>query len=233
MTDTQRLSKRITELYQCSRREAELLIEGGWVLVNGEVIDEPQHQVGNESIALHPQARAEPVPPVTLLLHVAADASVENTLQSITPASQMAADKSGIRLLRRHFHRQEGVLELQAGMYGLQVFTQDWKVARKLKEDGALLEQEIIVDVAARPAADVLPVLNEGLKRWHTSAKVSWQSDTRLRFALKAPQAKQLQALCASSDLDVLGMKRLRIGSVGLAGLPAGQWRYLGLRERF
>ncbi|MDQ8038651.1 MAG: RNA pseudouridine synthase [Pedobacter sp.] len=233
MTDTQRLSKRITELYQCSRREAELLIEGGWVLVNGEVIDEPQHQVGNETIALHPQARAEPVPPMTLLLHLPAGASVENTLQNITAASHMAEDKSGIRLLRRHFHRQEGVLELQAGMYGLQVFTQDWKVARKLKEDGALLEQEIIVDVAARPAADVLPVLNEGLKRWHTSAKVSWQSDTRLRFALKAPQAKQLRELCGSAGLDVLGMKRLRIGSVGLAGLPAGQWRYLGLRERF
>src|SRR6218665_1442125 len=112
MTDTIRLSKRIAELYQCSRREAELLIEGGWVLVNGEVVDEPQFQVGPEKIELHPQARAEPVPPVTLLLHLppGTTTDVEAARSSISPESHMSADKSGIRLLRRHFHRQESAL---------------------------------------------------------------------------------------------------------------------------
>ncbi|MGH8493324.1 MAG: RNA pseudouridine synthase [Moraxellaceae bacterium] len=237
MTDTIRLSKRITELYQCSRREAELLIEGGWVLVNGEVVDEPQFQVGDEAIELHPQARAEPVPPVTLLLHLPAGASteLELTRQSITPESQMAADKSGIRLLRRHFHRQEcaPALALQPGMHGLQVFTQDWRVARKLNEDAALLEQEIIVEVAERPAIDILPALNQSGGPARAAIKASWQSDTRLRFAIKTGNPGLLVQLCASTGLNVLSMKRLRIGSVGLSGLPAGQWRYLGLRERF
>jgi 23S rRNA pseudouridine2604 synthase len=240
MSDTIRLSKRLTALYQCSRREAELLIEGGWVLVNGEVVDEPQFQVRTgktdaEKIELHPQARAEPVPPVTLLLHWPAGSSSDTqvSLQGITPESHSSADKSGIRLLRRHFHRQECALALEPGMHGLQVFTQDWRVARKLSEDAALMEQEIIVEVAARPSADILPQLNQGGSAVRTSVKVSWQSDTRLRFALKNAAPGLIPALCKNAGLRVLSMKRLRIGSVSLAGLPAGQWRYLGLRERF
>ena len=37
MTDPIRLSKRLAELVGCSRREAELYIEGGWVSVDGKV----------------------------------------------------------------------------------------------------------------------------------------------------------------------------------------------------
>lgn len=235
MSDTIRLSKRITELYQCSRREAELLIEGGWVLVNGEVIDEPQFQVGAETIALHPQARAEPVPAVTLLLNLQNGAStdIEASRLSMTVATHAPGDKSGIRLLRKHFHRQECLLPLAAGMHGLQIFSQDWSVLRKLKEDGHLLEQEIIVEVAERPAADILPALLSLLKKPQSTAKVSWQSDTRLRFALKGATAAAIAPACEQAGLRIVSMKRLRVGSVGLSGLPAGQWRYLGLRERF
>ncbi len=235
MTDTLRLSKRLIELYQCSRREAELLIEGGWVRVNGEVVDEPQFQVGAEKIELHPQARAEPVPPVTLLLHLPPGASTdtETCRLGMTSSTHMDADKSGIRLLRRHFHRQQCALALEPGMHGLQVFTQDWRVARKLTEDAALLEQEFIVDVAERASMDVLPRLQQSGGPGRTSVKASWQSDTRLRFALKTARPGLLAELCTQAGLKVLAMKRLRIGSVGLAGLPAGEWRYLALRERF
>lgn len=66
MTEPQRLSKRVTELFQCSRREAELLIEGGWVLVDGEVQEAPQFKVLDQAVTLLPDAVAEPVPPATL-----------------------------------------------------------------------------------------------------------------------------------------------------------------------
>jgi 23S rRNA pseudouridine2604 synthase len=31
----------------------------------------------------------------------------------------------------------------------------------------------------------------------------------------------------------VVGLKRIRMGRVVLGNLPVGQWRYLGLNERF
>ena len=57
MTDPIRLSKRLIELVGCSRREAELFIEGGWVTVDGEVIDEPQFKVGEQKVELDKDAK--------------------------------------------------------------------------------------------------------------------------------------------------------------------------------
>ena len=45
MTEPIRLSKRVADLAGCSRRDAELYIEGGWVQVNGLVVEEPQQQL--------------------------------------------------------------------------------------------------------------------------------------------------------------------------------------------
>jgi 23S rRNA pseudouridine2604 synthase len=39
--------------------------------------------------------------------------------------------------------------------------------------------------------------------------------------------------MCELVGLKVLGLKRVRIGSVALGHLPPGQWRYLGDQERF
>ena len=50
MTDPIRLSKALAALLPCSRREAELYIEGGWVLVDGEVVDEPQFMVAEQKV---------------------------------------------------------------------------------------------------------------------------------------------------------------------------------------
>ena len=76
MTDTHhttnttvRLAKRLAEQLQCSRSTAEQYIEGGFVTVNGVVVEEPQARVQNQSIVLLPGASLLALTPVTLLLH--------------------------------------------------------------------------------------------------------------------------------------------------------------------
>ena len=39
MTEPVRLSKRVADMVPCSRREAEQYIEGGWVRVDGQVVE--------------------------------------------------------------------------------------------------------------------------------------------------------------------------------------------------
>src|SRR5437868_3094813 len=64
-----RLAKRVIELTGCSRRESAQYIEGGWVLVDGEVVDEPQFQVLGHKVELAAGAKLGPVEPATILLH--------------------------------------------------------------------------------------------------------------------------------------------------------------------
>lgn len=64
-------------------------------------------------------------------------------------------------------------------------------------------------------------------------AKASWQNETHLRMVLKNPQPGQISELCAYLRLELLGMRRIRLGGVSMGKLPLGQWRYLATSERF
>ena len=69
MTEPVRLAKRLAEMLACSRREAEQYIAGGFVRVDGVVIEEPQHRVQAQKIEISPEASLLGVVPVSLLLH--------------------------------------------------------------------------------------------------------------------------------------------------------------------
>ena len=233
MTEPARLAKRLAELLPCSRREAELYIEGGWVSVDGQVVEEPQYKVMTENIELHPDATLAPVEPATILFHQPAGDVSE---PAITAATRAVDDPSGIHLLKRHFLRLTSTLPLEPSAGGLRVFTQNWRVARKLIDDAATVEQEYIVEVVGQLSVDGLAKLNHGLSykgRALPPAKISWQNETRLRFALKGVQAGQIAHMCQCVGLQIRSMKRIRIGKVSMAKLPPGQWRYLALQERF
>lgn len=237
MSDPVRLSKRLAELLPCSRREAELYIEGGWVSVDGQAVEEPQFKVQpGQDVVLLPGAHAESQPPLTLILHKPAGVSVEQAQALLGAATRSADDASGQRLLKRHLQRLSTPLALESSASGLLVMTQNWGVIRKLTDDFSKIEQEYIVEVDGSLSEEQLKRLQFGLSyrgRPLTPCKVSWQSETRLRFALKAPQPGQLQHMCLAVGLQVQGIRRIRIGRLAMAKLPAGQWRYLGAHERF
>jgi 23S rRNA pseudouridine2604 synthase len=233
MTITIRLAKRLIELVACSRREAELYIAGGWVMVDGQVIEEPQYMVSDEQqVELHPEANLTPIESATMLIHQPAVADAVH----ISAETRSEDDTSGIYLLKQHLFRLTQCLPLERNACGLQVFTQDFRVARKLTDEAATIEQEYIVEVEGELSAEGLKLLNHGLKfngRMLPPIKVSWQNETRLRFALKGVIAGSVAHMCQAVGLKVIAMKRIRIGRVAMAKLPAGQWRYLMSHEKF
>jgi 23S rRNA pseudouridine2604 synthase len=240
MTDPIRLSKRLAEQLGCSRREAELYIEGGWVSIDGQIIEAPYFKVDNQRIELLPGATATEVPPATLLLHkpagelTAADPADAQT--QLAKASHWASDDVRFTPRERHFARQTALLPLEPDASGLVVFSQQREVIRKLADLRDKLEQEYIVEVAGEPEEGGLVLLAKGIGhrgRVLPKAKASWQNETRLRIVIKAPQAGDLRQLCESIGLQMLSCKRIRIGRLSMAKLPVGEWRFLGEHERF
>ena len=240
MSDPVRLSKRVAELARCSRADAERYIENGWVSVDGVVVEAPQHMVSGEHVELDPAAKLETPEPATILLHKPAGFdAIEGRKPAaplVTPASRWADDPTGIRLLQRHFVRLTPLVPLDAEASGLMVLTQDGRVWRRLTEDGAQIEQEFVVEVTGEIAPYGLRRLNHGLRyrgRELPPCKVSWQNEFRLRFAIKDVQPGQIRDMCAQVGLQVVAMRRLRIGRIPLGKMPAGEWRYLPAGERF
>jgi 23S rRNA pseudouridine2604 synthase len=208
------------------------------VLVDGEVVDEPQFMVQDQVVALAADARLDPIEPATLLWNRTADfvPGSKPWAEFLEPALRSATDATGIRPLRRHFLRLEEVLPPEPGASGLVVLTQDGRLLRRMQEDGAGIEQEYVVEVSGDMAIDGLQRLAHGLRyagRPLPPAKVSWQSETKLRFALKGVQPRQLAVMCGHVGLQVVACKRLRIGRVSLGPMAPGEWRFLAPGVRF
>ncbi len=251
VADGERLSKRVAFLMHCSRREAEQYIEGGWVSVNGQVVEEPMARVVDQTVVIDPNASLMGLAEVTLVLHkppgFEAMAALGEAGKRVKPAHQLllkenhwAQDPAGVRVLKHHFAKLTACVALEVAATGLVVFTQDWRVLRKLTEDAALIEQETLVEVQGEVTADHLHRLNAGLSDNgqplpQVKASVNSTSDTstRLRFAVKGTHPGLLAYLCERVGLQIVSMKRLRVGRVALSGLPEGQWRYLQDGERF
>jgi 23S rRNA pseudouridine2604 synthase len=236
MSEPVRLSKRLIEQLGCSRREAEQYIGGGWVTVDGVVVEQPQFKIDGQQVALLPGARAEALEPVTLLINQPAGMDAESARASIGMDNLSQAHSQDVRPLHGHFARLACVAPLERGATGLQLFTQDWRVTGKIERDLRKLEQEYIIEVRGEATPQALERLARGITRNDRElpkAKASWQNETHLRLALKNPQPDQISELCASLRLEIVSMRRIRLGGVSMGKLPLGQWRYVAVTERF
>lgn len=241
--NTVRLSKRVADQLQCSRGEAELYIEAGAVQVDGVTVEQAGARVLPEQIiTVKSGAKPESVPPVTILLHKPANYSVQRTgklcaLDLLVPERWNQGDTPApVRMLQKHFQNLQCLEPIPVPASGLTVFTQDGRVARKLTEEALYIEQECIAHVEGKLDAQGLGQLCDGTaipgKRL-PRIKVSWQSDNRLRFALKGIYPDEIEAMCACVGLRLLDLKRLRMGRISMAKLEEGQWRYTMPWERF
>lgn len=126
---------------------------------------------------------------------------------------------------------------------GLMVFTQNPGVARKITDASSPLEHEWLVEVQDDAELDddarreaVLQSLGKALffDGWAVpTARASWQSERRLRLAIKGTLPGQVAHLAERAGLRLASVRRQRLGRIGLDGLPSGQWRYLAAHERF
>ena len=235
-TDPTRLDRRVADLLGCSRADAQQYVEGGWVSVDGDTVEEPQAVITTQRVEVAADARLEATEPATMLLNKPEGVAFESTPALVTPATQAEGDVSGVRRLKRHFHRLTPLVPLDAEASGLVVLSQDGRVWRRLTEDYASIEQEFVVEVSGELAPYGMRRLAEGLSyqgRPLPPCKVSWQNEIRLRFAIKDVRPGQLRHMCREVGLDVVAIRRLRIGRISLSKMPVGEWRYHPVGEKF
>jgi 23S rRNA pseudouridine2604 synthase len=235
--DSQRLAKLVAALVPCSRSQAEQYITQGWVRVDGQVSDTPQTRVSaGQSVDIDPQARLQPSISATFLIHKPAGMPGRTLTELLEQSKRWSGDTSGLRRNKTHLNGIEMLMPLPDQASGLCVLSQDLRVIRKLTQDAALVEQELIAEVQGEIAPQALARLCHGLHHKGQAlppSRVSRQSETRLRFAVKGIAPEWIEGMCAQVGLALIALRRIRLGRVPMAGLPLGQWRYLPLGERF
>ena len=239
-----RLSKRMSELGLCSRREADEWIENGWVKVDGVVVNTLGVRVSPEArIEIDPAATRHQSEQVTILLNKPigyvsgqAEDGYQPAMVLICPENRWSGDTSPIRFKPSHLRGLAPAGRLDIDSTGLLVFTQDGRVARRLIGQDSEVEKEYLVRVEGALSEEGMRRLQHGLELDGVRlkpARVSWQNEHQLRFVLREGRKRQIRRMCELVGLTVTGLKRVRSGSVPLGPLPVGQWRYLRPDERF
>ena len=248
MTEPLRLSKRMSELGLCSRREADEWIARGWVRVDGIVVSELGSKVlPSQRIRVEHQAAAEQSKRVTILINKPvsyvsgqAEDCYQPAVALIKEANRWAEDRSPTLFHPTQLRSLVPAGRLDIDSVGLLVLTQDGRIAKHLIGEETSVDKEYLVRVRYTkgdklPDAD-LRRLNHGLTLGGKRLKpaiVKWQNEDQLSFTLREGKKRQIRRMCDMVGLKVLGLKRVRIGGVKLGNLPEGQWRYLGADEQF
>ena len=244
-----RLSKVMAERGLCSRREADEWIINGWVKVDGVIMETLGTRIKLDAeIIISGYAHEQQAEQVTILLNKPvgfvsgqAEDDYEPAIVLVHPDNEWLDDPE----LNQHHAKefQRGFLHglapagrLDIDSTGLLVLTQDGRIARHLIGEDSSVEKEYLVRVEGELSEADMQRLNHGLSldgERLKPAKVSWQNEDQLRFVLREGKKRQIRRMCEMVGLHVVGLKRVRIGSVNLGKLPAGQWRYLRQNERF
>ena len=243
-----RLSKRMSELGLCSRREADEWIAKGWVRVDGQAVSELGVKVyPSQKITVERQAAAEQSKRVTILINKPvgyvsgqAEDGYKPAVVLIKPENQWEGDTSTEIFHPKQLRSLVPAGRLDIDSVGLLVLTQDGRVAKHLIGETTEVDKEYLVRVQyTKPGKlpdESLKKLNHGL--WMDGkpllpAKVRWQNEDQLSFTLREGKKRQIRRMCEMVGLRVVGLKRVRIGKVKLGELPEGKWRYLLPSERF
>jgi 23S rRNA pseudouridine2604 synthase len=238
----------MSELGLCSRREADDWIAKGWVKVDGQVIAELGSKVlPHQKITIERQAQAEQSRRVSVLINKPigfvsgqAEDGYKPAVTLVRPENRWTEDKLPLQFSAAQLKSLVPAGRLDIDSTGLLILTQDGRIAKTLIGEDTSVEKEYLVRVKYTKGAKLpeheLKRLNHGLTldgKALLPAKVRWQNEDQLCFILREGKKRQIRRMCEMVGLQVLALKRVRIGRVKLGNLPIGQWRYLGNDEQF
>ncbi len=237
-----RLSKRMADLGMCSRREADEFIAAGSVMVDGVVVDVLGSRVlPSQHIELAGHAAVDQESKFTVILHKPLgvvsgqpEHGYHAAIELIIPDFRWQQDPNGTPFSRADRRGLAVAGRLDIDSTGLLLLTADGRVARSVIDGGGGVEKEYIVRVEGPLGREGLSLLRHGLEldgRQLRPAIVEWVDHDRLRFVLREGRKRQIRRMCELVGLDVVALKRVRIGAVRLGALPSGTWRLLGPSE--
>lgn len=245
--DVLRLSKLMSERGLCSRREADELISKGQVYVNGVRVSELGVKVARDvRISLESEALAAQKKIITVILNKPVgyvsnlpERSYKQALDLITLDRFFGNPED----LPRDFWKQiesapknlsvVGRLDIES--QGLLILTHDGRLVKSIIGEESAVEKEYIVRVRGDLSDHGFKLLNHGLEIDGVSlkpAQVEWINQDQLRFTLTEGKKRQIRKMCEMVGLEVLGLKRVRIGTLTLSSLPEGRWRLMTDSEK-
>lgn len=238
-----RLSKLMAQKGLCSRREADVFIEKGWVFVDGLPISTLGTKVSsNAQIELNSKAQKVQSKKLTFLIHkplgivsCQPEKNYSCAIDLLKDENQEALEDSSFKL-PSYLPKLAVAGRLDIDSTGLLVITQDGRIAKSLIEADSKIEKEYIVKTHENITTNQIKQLSFGLfldDKPLKKAEVKLINPKTFKIILKEGRKRQIRRMCELVGLEVYSLKRVRIGQIKLGELGYGKWRLLGDQEQF
>lgn len=235
-----RLSKHLADLGICSRREADIFIERGLLKINGHKAILGQRVEPGQRIEMLASMGQSLKEQLTIALNKppgyvssTPEKGYQSALTLLTPENYGGPGEAPRLDLRMKNFAPAGRLDIDSR--GLLLLTQNGQVARKVTRSENGVEKEYHVRVEGGPVTPViLARLRFGLEldgQPLRRCEVTEVEPQFLRFILREGKKRQIRRMCELVGLNVVGLKRVRIGQLTLKGIPVGKWRIATLNE--
>lgn len=219
-----RLNKFISEKGLCSRREADAFIEGGRVLVNGEVAVVGMKISDADEVVLDGKVVSEKKASVYIVL---------NKPVGITCTTEKKI-KGNIVDFINYTERIFPIGRLDKDSQGLILLTNDGDIVNKILRAGNNHEKEYIVTTDSSIDDGFLKKMASGVSILGTvtkPCKVVKLGKNVFNITLTQGLNRQIRRMCSALGKNVVKLERVRIMNIFLENLPLGKWRYLTTDE--
>lgn len=219
-----RLNKYLSDAGVCSRREADRLIEGGRVTVDGQTASMGM-QIEESAIVRVDGKEVEPEEKKVLL--------VFHKPKGIECTADPKVKKNVISYLKYPL-RVYYVGRLDKDSEGLLLLTNQGELVNKIMKAGNYHEKEYLVTVDKPVTEEFLSKMRDGVPILGTVTRrcsVKKAGENAFRIILTQGLNRQIRRMCAYLGYEVTGLKRIRVMNIELGNLAVGAYREASKEE--
>jgi 23S rRNA pseudouridine2605 synthase len=216
-----RLAKYLAHGGVASRRQAEKLVVGGRVAVNGEVVRDPARDVGDAD-----EVRVDG----GLVGTEPREVWAVNKPAGVVSTAKEPGKRPAVVSLVDSTARLYPVGRLDADSTGLLLLTNDGELANRLTHPRYEVEKAYRAELRRPPSDRDLERLAKGLELedgMTAPARVRRLGEREIEIVLREGRNRQVRRMAEAIDNEVVALRRVRFGSVELGSLSAGGSRRL------
>ncbi|MCK4620900.1 MAG: rRNA pseudouridine synthase [Desulfuromonadales bacterium] len=223
----ERLQKLIARAGLASRRQAEIWIAEGKVLLNGAVASlGDRADLAVDQVIVNGKKLSVAEKTVTVLLN--------KPRGYISTMKDPQGRKLVTDLVTAIPQRLYPVGRLDFNTEGLLLLTNDGDLAQRLSHPSHHVEKTYLVKVRGVLSEEKLLILQQGVQLADgltLPAEIanvrSGRTSSWFALTIREGRNRQVRRMCESLDLSVVRLKRIRVAFLDLANLPTGQFRIL------
>ncbi|HMJ73186.1 MAG TPA: pseudouridine synthase [Solirubrobacterales bacterium] len=220
-----RLAKFLAHGGVASRRKAEVIVAAGRVTVDGEVVRDPAWDVGEGN-----EVRVDG----SLVGAEAREVWAVNKPAGVVSTAREPGSRTAVVELVDSRARLYPVGRLDADSTGLLLLTNDGALANRLTHPRYEVRKAYRVQLRRPPAEGDLRRLASGVQLEDgptAPAEVRRLGEREIEIVLREGRNRQVRRMAEAVGNDVVALRRVRFGPVGLGALPTGEARRLSEAE--